>query len=241
MKCRNCGSEIGPGARFCAQCGTEVKAAEPSVKFCEKCGAKLGENAMFCAQCGTPVHAPAPEKAEPVQTEKAPEQTENTRYTPGARVFKMCPECGARTGVEMVYCPECARLLALHSISGQEFLRLKMMSYYEGEPTVGIAKATGELSICDDRIVFEKKMGSSLGSAFGLIGMGIAQKAVKDDPTDEFMLSDVASVKEGRYAAVMPMIVLTLKSGRVVSFCGTANSASVGKAVKLIDEYKNYA
>lgn len=233
MNCRKCGAMLNEGARFCSQCGTEVKTPEPEVRYCEKCGAALKDVAVFCSQCGSPVTR-GPE------TQAAQEKPEAADEKAAVREFKLCPQCGKKAEADEVYCSGCARLLRLVTISGAELLRMNMMSFYEGEPTVGVAKATGTLVIYDDKIVFEKKMGNSLGGAFGLIGMSIAQKAVRENPVDTYLLSDVENVKESKYMAVMPMIVLTLKSGRVVSFCGTANSAKIGQAAALIGEYMEY-
>ena len=46
--CPNCGAALKPGAKFCAECGTAIKAA----KFCVECGAELQTGAKFCPECG---------------------------------------------------------------------------------------------------------------------------------------------------------------------------------------------
>jgi len=60
MKCPNCGSEVGEGASFCANCGTSVTQAieeseEPVKLYCRNCGAKLPEGAEHCSNCGASV------------------------------------------------------------------------------------------------------------------------------------------------------------------------------------------
>jgi uncharacterized OB-fold protein len=47
--CPNCGAALAPNAKFCAECGTPIKAT----KFCSNCGAELDRNAKFCPECGT--------------------------------------------------------------------------------------------------------------------------------------------------------------------------------------------
>jgi class 3 adenylate cyclase/tetratricopeptide (TPR) repeat protein len=53
VNCRACGAPLGPGARFCASCGT------PVVVGCSNCGAELPDGARFCPACGTPLAAGA--------------------------------------------------------------------------------------------------------------------------------------------------------------------------------------
>ena len=230
MNCRKCGALLNEGAKFCSQCGTEVKAPEPEVKYCEKCGAVLKDVAVFCSQCGSPA----------ARGTVAPEESEQPAKEAAGTAFKLCPQCGKKAETDEVYCSGCARLLRLVTISGAELARMSMMSFYEGEPTVGVAKATGTLIIYDDKIVFEKKLGNALGGAFGLAGMALSRASVKNNPTDTYMLTEIEAIKESKYMTVMPMLVVTLKSGRVFSFCGTANSAKIGQAASLMREYMGY-
>lgn len=51
MKCKQCGAELVPGAKFCMECGAEI----PQVSLCQNCGAELLLRAKFCMECGTPV------------------------------------------------------------------------------------------------------------------------------------------------------------------------------------------
>jgi Double zinc ribbon len=57
--CPSCGGRIGPGAKFCRNCGTPltrsvgqsaVQASEP----CPHCGSRLKPGAKFCKSCGAP-------------------------------------------------------------------------------------------------------------------------------------------------------------------------------------------
>ena len=50
-KCKNCGAELHPDAKFCMECGTKV----PVIPNCSNCGAELQPGAKFCMECGTPV------------------------------------------------------------------------------------------------------------------------------------------------------------------------------------------
>ena len=61
MKCPNCGSEVGVGARFCSNCGSVLnetaKEGEPEAPtpYCRNCAAKVPAGAEYCTNCGEPV------------------------------------------------------------------------------------------------------------------------------------------------------------------------------------------
>jgi hypothetical protein len=46
--CPNCGAALPANAKFCAECGTAIKAG----KFCTQCGGELAANTKFCPNCG---------------------------------------------------------------------------------------------------------------------------------------------------------------------------------------------
>jgi len=63
-KCKNCGAELAPNAKFCLECGTKVEtgitcphcgAAVPGGKFCPECGGSLVPKEKFCPECGSKV------------------------------------------------------------------------------------------------------------------------------------------------------------------------------------------
>lgn len=47
-RCCACSAHITSDARFCSQCGSEVK----TVRVCESCGLHSGTDARFCSGCG---------------------------------------------------------------------------------------------------------------------------------------------------------------------------------------------
>jgi class 3 adenylate cyclase/tetratricopeptide (TPR) repeat protein len=51
VNCANCGTENALGAKFCSECGTQMRAACPS------CGAANAPAAKYCSECGTPINA----------------------------------------------------------------------------------------------------------------------------------------------------------------------------------------
>ena len=98
-------------------------------------------------------------------------------------------------------------------MSNNELKALSMMSYYPGEPVVGIAKATGKLVICEDEIIFIKQLGNALGSNFGLAGMAIARKkAMNQGSTMRFRYDEIEMARAGQYMGMMPMLVLEMKN-----------------------------
>ena len=54
-KCKECGSELADGAKFCCECGCKVQEpakAEPSLQKCPKCGCEFTKGTKFCSECG---------------------------------------------------------------------------------------------------------------------------------------------------------------------------------------------
>ena len=50
VKCAKCGEMVT--GKFCSNCGTEVKQAEPVIDKCPSCGSDIKPGAKFCTQCG---------------------------------------------------------------------------------------------------------------------------------------------------------------------------------------------
>ena len=213
---------------MCSGC---FRKGEKNMK-CQYCGNEMSEGAKFCSLCGKKV----------IEAEPAP-----------ARRF--CPSCGQEGKPDMLFCEYCGARLTDKArpapapgprperkprplSSGRFLMEAGMMSYYSGEPTVGIAKATGTLKIFDDRVEFHKKMGSSAGAMFGAVGMIIAANKMKQEgDLDIYRYRDVASVREGRYGGIYHTIVLVMKNGQVHSFAGTLNSGKIQEAVVQISRH----
>ena len=220
MKCQYCGNEMSEGAKFCAMCGRRVTEAEPvpARRFCPSCGQEAEPGMLFCEYCGmrlpertapeprpNPVPEPRPNPVPEPRPNPVPEPRPNPATNPGPK----------RTG----------RFL----------MDLNLMSYYKGEPTLGIAKATGTLKLYDDRLEFHKMMGNSAASMLGAVGiLAAAKQAKKNGSVDVYRYQDIASVKEGRYGGVYRTIVLVMKDGQKHSFAGSLNSGKVQEAVVQI-------
>ena len=58
MICRNCGTEIASGTKFCPKCGMKVEEFNQGFTdgiYCPKCGFKNDKSSKFCLKCGTPL------------------------------------------------------------------------------------------------------------------------------------------------------------------------------------------
>ena len=89
--CPQCGSPLGPGARFCPNCGM-VQQQAPT---CPNCGAAVTPGTRFCGGCGGAIQAaPAP------RAESAPAAEPKKCGTCGVPVEEgdsaFCGECGNR-------------------------------------------------------------------------------------------------------------------------------------------------
>lgn len=52
--CTACGARLTAGAKFCAECGADVKKVE-NASYCGKCGNKYGGKGSFCSFCGNKI------------------------------------------------------------------------------------------------------------------------------------------------------------------------------------------
>ena len=174
---------------------------------CTNCGQPLAEGAKFCPNCGTRV-------------EQQQQQPLNA----------FCTTCGAKLEPASQFCPACgvkvgqpAQQREVHTetvtTSGKLVASLKMVSMYEGTPTLGLAKATGPLTVYDDRIEFKKTMGNAIGGAFGLVGLAVAKSKVKNDPINIYPVSQIAQLRVGKYGGVYNTLVVVMRDGATVSFC----------------------
>lgn len=188
---------------------------------CKNCGHLVPGTAKFCGNCGTRVE----------------EET--------GKIF--CSTCGEPLEAGAKFCPSCGVKVEEETNSdtnttpqgvGKLLTTLKMVSLYEGEPKVGIAKASGPLSVYDDRLEFKKQMGNALGGAFGLVGMAVAQSKVKNDPLLVYPVSQIAQLRVGKYGGVYNTLVVVMKDGTTVSFCPAAPASAAPQSV--IDSLSPY-
>lgn len=187
---------------------------------CIKCGQPLAEGVKFCPYCGT--------RAEQVQ----------------GNVF--CTTCGAKLEPSTQFCPGCG--IKVGQTTGQtvdntvatsgKLITTIKVSMYEGTPAVGLAKASGPLSVYNDRIEFKKQMGNSLGAAFGLVGIAVANSKIKNDPLDIYPVGQIAQLRVGKYGGVYNTLVVVLRGGTTISFCPAMPGSSAPQ--KIIDSLQPY-
>lgn len=84
--CAGCGGALGPGARFCRSCGTQI-GSSPLQDACGQCGHANPPGSRFCRSCGGPL--PERQAADaPGVSQPAAERTETQRlpvaFRPGA-------------------------------------------------------------------------------------------------------------------------------------------------------------
>lgn len=206
--------------------------------ICTNCGQNLLEGAKFCGHCGASVYAQAPKK-------------------------RFCTMCGAECEGPQLFCSVCGVKLsdspastspATQSAaetstsgrastsplasSGRLLKTLNMVSMYKGEPTVGVADSTGKLLVYDDRIEFQKKLGDSLTSSFGLVGLIAASKSVKKDPVAVFPISQISELKIKTLMGFHDMLVIKTKDGAVRSFSpGVPGSSGPKDIIEILRPY----
>ena len=76
MICKNCGTEIGAGERFCMRCGQPVQ-IRSAKRHCGYCGTELETDASFCWKCGQTVLRRSSEAA---QSTEHPETSQPERH-----------------------------------------------------------------------------------------------------------------------------------------------------------------
>lgn len=69
--CSNCKKELIDEAKFCSECGLEIK----EKKLCQNCGGELKDDMKFCVECGTAVASRADAENEPVKKAEPIQET----------------------------------------------------------------------------------------------------------------------------------------------------------------------
>jgi len=94
--CRNCGTEISTGKKFCSECGTPIlfvsQAHAQLSALCQQCGTPAKTGAKFCGNCGASIAASVPAQ---VRTRAA------------------CPGCGAELKADAKFCSGCGQQIAV--------------------------------------------------------------------------------------------------------------------------------
>lgn len=211
MVCNKCGKDIANDAIFCSYCGQAVKngqmACGSETKLaCLNCNKEFDSQKSFCDVCGV----------------KLVEKTQNTPHLIISDTDLRKSSAVLRNNNE--------------SVRHDKLYELTMVSKYNGEPTVGVASATGKLIIYSDTVEFEKSFGNSAAAAFGLVGVLVAQNKVnKDGKTEVYPIRSIQSVTKGKYMGIMPTLVIHFTDGNTISFSGITKTGDIDNAVRIIE------
>lgn len=200
---------------YCIHCGEECS---DQAKYCPNCG-KLLEIKNICPNCGK-------------------ELVPNMKY---------CVECGLRVQtdnnsftkeenqqVHKNYSPDQTTKVQKSTVTYKTGKLMEFdVSWYEGEKKVGVAKATGKLTLYSDRLELKKIFGSNGAMAFGALGMALSAKS-NAGKVVRFDISDIVQVKEMKYMGMMPSFVIVMRSGESHTFAGMASSSSIHKCAEII-------
>lgn len=75
--CSNCKKELIDEAKFCSECGLEIK----EKKLCQNCGGELRDDMKFCVECGTAVASKAGAENESVSEAEPVKEAEPIQET----------------------------------------------------------------------------------------------------------------------------------------------------------------
>lgn len=226
MLCNNCGNQINEGDKFCTQCGTPV----PQERLCPSCQTKLADNANFCPQCGTKV-SDAPQAAPVNQNPYMPPvyQPQQATFNQAAYTQPTYSQPAYQNNSGAQYNP-----------AGPQPQKYYMASKYVGEPTVGIAKSSGTVAVFPDHIEYTKQFGNAL-SNLTLVTMIASARADKkaNGKVEFYPYQDIQTAYVGKYAGLMPTLVLIMNDGQIFSFAGPFTNQSASNIVNTILYYKN--
>lgn len=140
----------------------------------------------------------------------------------------ICPNCGTKLSIDAKKCPICGR--KARKTPDVPF-KLGFMSLLSGDVKIGVAKATGTLTIYDDRLEFKRRMGNA---AAVLTPYTLAYSAVKANlqPKNVYWMRDISGVKMSKNVLGVPSIVITMRTGEVYTFWAGLNIQSTREAVE---------
>ena len=200
--------------------------------YCPKCGKQIKDDARFCGYCGCQI-----------QTKK------------------VCPICNHEVEMDMIYCSYCGNKIVNdtkptvnpakqnnqnqvntyqnpnNNNQNNGVLLTLQASWYPGEVKVGIAKGTGTLKVYNNRIEFDKKIGSSASAVFGAVGMAVSASKAKKSEAMVFPMNQIAQIRESSYGGMFPAMVIVLKNGEKHTFAGSFNRQKINECINLVRRY----
>ena len=184
---------------------TVTAAAE--VAFCPACGLKTKAGANFCGSCGAALKPSIKSKRVGKQPHQNHSDNIDTPYTPLDRT--KCPNCGTPYKGKETKCSLCGR--KVRTMPTLPF-KMNMVSWYTGEKKLGIAQATGTMTIMEDRLEFRRRFGNSAALLTPYTAVYSAAKANKQ-PKDILWMRDIVGAKVGKYGTNLPSLILLMKNG----------------------------
>lgn len=133
----------------------------------------------------------------------------------------ICPECGTPIPAQKKKCQRCGRRKLPDPVTP---FKIDLVSWYKREAKIGIASATGRLTVTNDAIEFKKNFGNAAESVIPYYNIYATVKA-NLAPKEIFWLKDIVSLKESTYFTGYPSIVVSMNDGSVYTF--VAPNASV--------------
>lgn len=122
--CPHCGSLVPADKRFCIQCGEPLSEenlqessqnkTEVTVEYtvCPTCGARVPAGRKFCIECGSRLDSieEVTENSEDIGNVAEVAEPVNEKDT--AESYVICPHCGKKSPVGMLFCMECGTKLS---------------------------------------------------------------------------------------------------------------------------------
>ena len=178
------------------------------MRLCSSCGCENADGAFFCTNCGVRLEGGNP----PVQAAQVQPEPSNESMD------------GAKSENEENPSQQPV---------GEVLLKPAVkMSFFEGQPALGIASANGDLKVYNDRVEFKTTLANALMTMFG--GSG---KSSKGEP-DIYRYQDIKQVRTGKYGVGYNTFVIEMKSGKVVSFVPPLPGSRVPEELRaLIEPY----
>ena len=176
--------------------------------LCSHCGCENEDGAFFCMNCGVRLEGGDP----PVQSSQVQPEPSNESMD-GAKT-ENAENPSQQPGSDVLLKPAVK------------------MSFFEGQPALGISSANGDLKVYNDRVEFKTTFANVLMTMFG--GSG---KSSKGEP-DIYRYQDIKQVRTGKYGAGYNTVVIEMKSGKVVSFVPPLPGSHVPEELRaLIEPY----
>lgn len=194
--------------------------------ICKSCGQEIPDSAKFCGHCGARAEIKSAQPAKKFCTICGEKLDASEQF---------CHSCGTKVGGSDPLPPIPSEPHISKAKSGGKLLTsLKMVSMYIGEPTVGVAKSTGTLSVYDDRLEYKKQ----IGNALTLVGSIRAHVKIKEDPLIIMPLNQIVALRVGKYMGVYNTLAVSLCDGSTISFCPAVPASSEPQTiVALLSPY----